>query len=196
MLQNRTVPDVQRKRTQWRDTISGIDPKHLIFLDESGVNLDMTRLYARGPHNQRVTDHVPLNTPTTTTVLSSIRINKDLKYTVYQGGTTAAKFKNYLEKILIPSISPGDIVVMDNMRSHHAGVVTELLKKENIDYLYLPPYSPDLNPIEKLWSKMKISLRKAKIRTESALSNGIQAALREITPQDCKGWYRFCGYVQ
>ena len=85
---------------------------------------------------------------------------------------------------------------MDNMRSHHAGVVTELLKKENIDYLYLPPYSPDLNPIEKLWSKMKSSLRKAKIRTESALSNGIQAALREITPQDCKGWYRFCGYVQ
>ena len=98
--------------------------------------------------------------------------------------------------MLIPSISPGDIVVMDNMRSHHAGVVTELLQKKNIDYLYLPPYSPDLNPIEKLWSKMKISLRKAKIRTEGALSNGIQAALREITPQDCKGWYRFCGYVQ
>ncbi|MCH4063956.1 MAG: transposase [Lachnospiraceae bacterium] len=77
MLQNRIVPDVQRKRGQWRDTISGIDPNHLVFLDESGVNLDMTRLYARGPHNQRVTDHVPLNTPTTTTVLSSIRIKKE-----------------------------------------------------------------------------------------------------------------------
>lgn len=110
--------------------------------------------------NRRAVDKTPLNTPCNTTVLSSIRLNGDCAYTVYQGGTTAERFAEYLKTKLLPTLSEADIIVMDNMRSHHAKVVKQLLDSSKVTYLYLPPYSPDLNPIEKMWSKLKAFLRK------------------------------------
>ena len=105
-------------------------------------------------------DATSINTPAGTIVLSFIRLNGSLVYTTYQGGTTAQRFREYMGKQLIPSLEKGDVVIMDNMRSHHVKIVTELLDKAGISYLYLPPYSPDLNPIEKMWSKNEILSQK------------------------------------
>ena len=105
-------------------------------------------------------DATSINTPAGTTVLSFIRLNGSLVYTTYQGGTTAQRFREYMGKQLIPSLEKGDVVIMDNMRSHHVKIVTELLDKAGISYLYLPPYSPDLNLIEKMWSKNEILSQK------------------------------------
>ena len=196
MLRNRSVPDIRLKRENWRQHIPESGAKHLVFLDESGINTDMTRRYARAKKDQRAVDSTPLNTPATTTILSSIRLDGSCIYTTYQGGTTAERFESYLKSDLLPTLSPDDIVVMDNMRSHHAKVVKNLLDEKHIQYLYLPPYSPDYNPIENMWSKIKANMRKQKVRTAALLSEAIRKAFSTIRTSDCMGWFRACGYVQ
>lgn len=193
MQKNRSVPDVQIKRNSWRESISGSNADHQIYLDESGINTNLTRCYAHALRGERAIDATPINTPTGTTVLSSIRLNGNLIYTMYQGGTTAERFREYMENQLIPSLGKDDLVIMDNMRSHHAKIVTELLDEAGIPYVYLPPYSPDLNPIEKMWSKMKSILRKKKIRVASELPEAVKAALGNVSTNDCKGWFHACG---
>ena len=132
MLRNRSVPDIQSKRKNWQQRIPENGAKHLVFLDESGINTDMTRRYARAKKNQRAADSTPLNTPATTTILSSIRLDGSCIYTTYQGGTTAERFESYLKSDLFPTLSSDDIVVMDNMRSHHAKVVKNFLDEKHI----------------------------------------------------------------
>ena len=139
----------------------------------------MTRHYARARKEKRAIDSTPVNTPTNTTILSSVRITGETAYTIYQGGTTAERFAEYLSSTLLPTLSETDIIVMDNMRSHHAKIVKELLDRAGVRYLYLPPYSPDLNPIEKMWSKLKANLRKQKIRIAAQLPEAIK---REFLP--------------
>ena len=173
---------------------SGIN--NLVFLDESGININMTRHYGRSKASERAVDSAPLNTPCNTTILSSIRLDGRTAHTVYQGGTTAGRFAEYLENILIPTLSRDDIIVMDNMRSHHAKAVKEVLDASGIRYLYLPPYSPDFNPIEKMWSKLKAYLRKAKVRTLSGLPDAVEVAFSSVTASDCLGWFRSCCYVR
>ena len=114
MQKNRSVPDVQRKRSKWTETISGANAEHQIYLDESGINTNLTRHYAHAVHGKRAMDATPINTPAGTTVLSSIRLNGSLVYTTYQGGTTAQRFREYMEKQLIPSLEKDDVVIMDN----------------------------------------------------------------------------------
>ena len=167
-----------------------------MFLDESGINTDMTRRYARAKKNQRAVDSTPLNTPATTTVLSSIRLDGSCIYTTYQGGTTAERFENYLKSYLLPALGPDDIVVMDNMRSHHAKIVKNLLAEKHIQYLYLPPYSPDYNPIENMWSKIKANMRKQKVRAATLLPEAVEKAFSAIHISDCIGWFCVCGYVR
>lgn len=144
--------------------MSGCEPEKLVFLDESGININMTRCYARSKGGSRAVDAVPLWKPQNITVLSSIRLNGEADYTTYAGGTTSERFIDYLKNILIPTLSSDSIVIMDNMRSHHTKAVKDLLAQADVHYLYLPPYSPDLNPIEKMWAKIKVFLRKAKVR--------------------------------
>lgn len=153
----------------------------------------MTRRYARSLSSKRAVDHAPLGTPANTTILSSIRINGESAYTTYVGGTTAERFRSYLENVLLPTLDENAVIVMDNMKSHHAKIVTKFLDERNITYLYLPPYSPDLNPIEKLWSKLKSVLRKLKVRTVSKLPQAIAEAFHTISQQDCRAWFRLCG---
>ncbi len=114
--------------------------------------------------------------------------------TTFQGGTTGDKFLAYLKDVLIPTLHPGDIVVMDNLRTHHMQAVKELLRHAEVEVLYLPPYSPDLNPIEKLWSKIKAILRKLRVRTLDALGPAIRAAFRCVSQNDCAAWFRCAGY--
>ena len=184
-----TVFDVQEKRGEWKETITPEMVEHLVFLDESGVNTDLTRLYGRALSSQRAVDHAPLNTPRTTTVLSSIRLDGEKAFTTYQGGTTGERFVQYLKETLLPTLRPGDIVVMDNMRSHHVKAVREIREAKGMKVLYLPPYSPDLNPIEKMWSKMKAILRKWKIRCLEQLPDAIQRALASVSQLDCLHWF-------
>ena len=186
--------DVQEKRREWKETITPEMVEHLVFLDESGVNTDLTRLYGRALSSQRAVDHAPLNTPRTTTVLSSIRLDGEKAFTTYQGGTTGERFVQYLKETLLPTLRPGDIVVMDNMRSHHVKAVREILEAKGMKVLYLPPYSPDLNPIEKMWSKMKAILRKWKIRCLEQLPDAIERALACVSQLDCLHWFLVSDY--
>lgn len=186
--------DVREKRREWQETITTDMVEHLVFLDESGVNTDMTRLYGRAPSSQRAVDHAPLNTPRTTTILSSIRLNGEKAFTTYMGGTSGERFVNYLKETLLPTLRTGDIVVMDNMRSHHVKAVREILEEKGMKVLYLPPYSPDLNPIEKMWSKVKALLRCWKIRALNLLPDAIGRALNLVSSTDCLHWFAASNY--
>ena len=183
------------KRKNWNGLISGFSASDLVFLDESGCNTDMTRRYAYSFGGSRAVDSTPLSKPKNTTILSSIQLNETLHYTTFSGGTTVERFKRYLETDLLPHLNGNSILVMDNMKSHHAKAVKELLDSSGVRYIYLPPYSPDLNSFEKLWSKVKALLRKFKARTLDALPNAIQNAFHSVTVSDCSGWFRFCGYA-
>ena len=189
---NRSVPDAAQKRKDWNGLISGFKARDLVFLDESGCNTDMTRRYAYSLGGSRAIDSAPLSKPKNTTILSSIQT---LRYTAFSGGTTVERFKRYLEIDLLPHLNDNSVLIMDNMKSHYAKAVKNLLDSSGVRYIYLPPYSPDLNPIEKLWSKVKAFLRKFKARTLDALPNAIQNAFHSVTISDCSGWFRFCGYA-
>ncbi len=156
---------------------------------------DMTRRYAYSFGGSRAVDATPLSKPKNTTILSSIQLDGALHYTTFSGGTTVEHFKHYLKDILLPHLNGNSVLVMDNMKSHHAKAVKNLLDSSGIRYTYLPPYSPDLNPIEKLWSKVKSLLRKFKARSLDALPNAIQHAFQNVSPSDCSGWFRSCGYA-
>ena len=185
---------MQAKRGQWSGFAKETQASHLVFLDESGVNINMVRRYGRGKGGQRVVDHTPLNTPKSTTILSSIRLDGELTFTTFQGGTTGEKFLAYLKDDLVPFLRPGDIVVMDNLRTHHIQAVSELLRSAGAQVLNLPAYSPDLNPIEKLWSKVKAVLRKLRVRSPDALDAAIRVAFGRVSADDCAAWFRCAGY--
>ena len=172
---------MQEKRNEWKTLIKTLDVKHLYFLDESGVNTDMTRRYGRAQGGERVVGSVPLNTPKSTTILSSICLSGNTNYV------------DYLKNNLIPTLGKDDIVIMDNLRSHHVKEVKETFEEAGIHYLYLPPYSPDMNPIEMLWSKIKSILRKLEIRTAEGLPDAIAFAFQQVSPSDCLGWFSAAG---
>lgn len=190
MLRSVTKPDVIDERKIWNKNLFNYDVNKLVFLDESGVNINMTRIYGWGIGGNRVVDNAPINTPANTTILSSIRLDGRTAYTTYSGGTTGEKFVEYLKNILFPTLDEGDIVIMDNMRSHHVKAVAEAANEAHITVLYLPPYSPDLNPIEKMWSKIKSVLRKLKVRTLIDLPNAIKQAFQTVSVSDCEGWFK------
>lgn len=172
----------------------GMDVNRLIFLDESGVNTDMTRRYGRSYQGDRVHDSAPLNKPTSTTILSSIRADGTTVPMVFCGALNREKFKEYLKLHLLPTLKPGDIVIADNLRAHKGDGIAELLASAGATILYLPPYSPDLNPIEKLWSKIKAFLRMVKARTVPALLDAIPLAFDTVSAQDAIGWFASSGY--
>lgn len=141
-------------------------------------------------------DHVPLNTPQRLTVLSSMRWDGRTAFTTYPGGTTGERFVTYLKEVLIPALQPGDIVVMDNMRSHHVKGVEETLCAAGMIPLYLPPYSPDMNPIEMLWSKLKSILRKWGVRLAADLPDAVRRAFALLQPSDCHHWFAADDYCR
>lgn len=189
------APDVKAKRKTWIEILAKYDKEKLVFLDESGVNINMTRIYGRSLGGTRSVDKAPLNTPSNTTILSSVRINGETAYTTYSGGTTGKRFVEYLKHVLIPTLHDGDVIVMDNLRSHHVKEIAETINNssKHLHLLYLPPYSPDFNPIEMMWSKIKSVLRMLKIRNVSLLPDAIETAFSKITASDCAGWFSAVG---
>ena len=184
---------MQEKRAEWREVVKELPKEHLVFLDESGVNTNLVRRYGRSVGKTRVVDNAPFSTPRNTTVLSAIRQDGPFACMTFEGGTTKERFREYLETVLLPSIHEGDYVIMDNLRTHHCNFVGKLIQEKGAIPLYLPPYSPDLNPIEKMWSKLKSILRKWRIRVKDKLIPAIQLALNSVTPSDCQGWFSCSG---
>ncbi len=183
------APDVVNQRNEWIKSLQKLDKSKLVFIDESGVNTDFTRIYGRSIGGTRCVDNIPLNTPKNTTILSSIRLNGETAYITYQGGTTCEKFTDYLKNVLAPTLREDDIVVMDNMRTHHSKAVKKVIEELKINVIFLPPYSPDFNPIEKMWSKIKAVLRRIKVRVPSDLNDAVNTAFSLVTGSDCCGWF-------
>lgn len=154
----------------------------------------MTRHYARAKSGQRANDHAPLNTGKTTTIVSSVRTDGTTVPQFLSGSLNGAIFKEYIEQHLVPTLRAGDIVVMDNLRSHKVNGIKEAIEKVGAHVLYLPPYSPDLNPIEQMWSKIEAFLRKVKARSVDVLLKALPAAFDTISIQDILGWFHLDGY--
>jgi len=172
------------------------DRSNFVFLDESGAKTNMTRLYGRAPKNERCVDRVPCGRWKTMTMLSAIRLDgvvEDATWLI-DGPMDSHLFLNYIEQSLAPSLKPGDIVVMDNLSSHKVNGVRQAIEAVGADLWYLPAYSPDLNPIEKLWSKVKSWLRRATARTFDAVCQALGEALRSVTPEECSNYFTSCGY--
>jgi transposase len=167
----------------------------LWFFDESGVNLSFARLYGRSNKGERVVGHVPKNWGDSTTMLAGIGTRGLLAPMLLRGSLTAEVFSEYLEGQVVPSLREGDIVVIDNLAAHKAARVADAIKAAKASFLYLPPYSPDFNPIELAWSKIKTLIRGRAPRTMDQLVEAVAIALRAITADDIHNWIRHCGYA-
>lgn len=182
------------KRQAWSRKIARINPARWVFYDESGAKTNMTRLYGRTLGGGRLVDAVPHGHGSTTSLLSSFRLDGSTAAMTLDGATDRPAFDAYVEHVLAPTLRRGDIVVMDNLSPHKSPRAAEQIRHAGAELWFLPPYSPDLNPIEKMWSKAKAHLRRAKARTQQALDKAVAKALRTITPTDAQGWFHHCGY--
>lgn len=154
----------------------------------------MTRLRGRAPVGQRVHASAPCGRWRTTTMLSSIRLDGSTECMTIESPTDTEVFRTYVEKILCPALRRGDILIMDNLSPHKSGPTLQLLEQAGVQVRFLPPYSPDLNPIEKMWSKVKNHLRGAEARTPDELMHAIAEALAKVTAKDARNWFASCGY--
>jgi transposase len=154
----------------------------------------MSRRYARAIIGQRANDGIPLNTGKSTTILSSVRLDGTTVPVVFPGAVNQVKFKEYLRDYLVPTLSPGDVVIMDNLRTHKVDGVAALIQSAGAFLVYLPPYSPDFNPIEEMWSKIKAYLRKVKARASDTLEIAIADAFALVSISDILGWFSHSGY--
>lgn len=173
------------------------DLDQFVFLDESSAKTNMTRLYGRAPVGQRCYFSIPHGHWSTTTLLSAIRCTGVIEEAsvVFDGPTDALVFRSYVEQCLAPSLRVGDIVVMDNLASHKVAGVGEAIESVGASIWYLPPYSPDLNPIEKMWSKVKAWLRRVAARTIDGLAQAVGEALRAVDANECRAYFQSCGYA-
>lgn len=185
---------MKAQRETWKDQTAAVPAARLVFLDESGAKTNMTRGHGRVVGGRRLVDAAPQGHWCTTTILSALWLDGSTAAMVVPGPTDAAVFQAYVEQVLVPNLQAGDIVVMDNLAPHKMAGVAEAIEAVGAEVWYLPPYSPDLNPIEKLWAKVKAFLRKVKARTEEALFRAIAAALQTITDSDAVAWFGHCGY--
>jgi transposase len=166
-----------------------------VFIDESGAKTDMTRTRGRAPRGVRVVEPVPAGHWQTTTMIAAVRTTGPCAAAVVCGATDSDVFRAYVEHVLVPDLRPGDVVVLDNLTPHKATGVAEMIEAAGATLRYLPPYSPDFNPIENMWSKVKQFLRAAAARTRETLADAITAALGTVTAHDCRGFFRHCGYA-
>lgn len=178
------------KREQFLECIRATTPEKLIFLDESGVTTSMTRLHGRYLGGRRIHEATPRGHWKILTVLGAMSLRGMVATMTIEEPTDADIFLAYVEQVLVPVLRPGDVVVMDNLGSHKIDGVREAIEKAEAALLYLPPYSPDLNPIENAWAKFKQLLRSAKARSKDALDQAVADALNRITPDDAKAWFR------
>jgi hypothetical protein len=179
------------------DGVGGIGPERLVFLDECGVLTSMARLYGRSPRGTRAFGSAPFGHWTRVTVLGALGAGGIVGAMGVEAATGAEVFHAYLDRVLLPELRrtrPDAVLVMDNLAAHKAPRVRTLLGRSGFGYRYLPAYSPDLNPIEPAWAKVKAALRRVAARTADALHEALGPALASVTPQDAAGFFRHCGY--
>jgi len=188
-------PDVAEARERWRALQPSLDPERLVFIDETGTNTKMVRAYGRCPRGQRLIGRQPFGHWKTTTFTAGLRWNGITAPWVLDGAMNRDAFLVYVDKVLGPTLRKGDIVVMDNLPAHKGDAVRKLIEDKGAQLMLLPPYSPDLNPIELAFSKLKTLLRKAAERTVGALWDRIGQVLEAFTPEECANYFRHDGYA-
>ena len=171
-----------------------VEPERLIFVDECGTHTSLAPIYGYAPRGERLRLSVPRKRGKNTTVLSSMTLSGMGPSLAVEGATTARVFETYVEEVLVPSLHTGQIVVMDNLGAHRPKRIGQLIERQGCELLYLPAYSPDYNPIEEAFAKLKQLLRKAAARSKEALVEAIGAALSAITTADAKGFFEHAGY--
>lgn len=187
-------PDVAARRLQWRIRQAGLDPERLVFLDETWVKTNMTRPRGRSPCGTRLVCDVPYGHWKTTTFLAALRTGGLTAPLVVDGAINGELFRGYVEQHLVPTLSAGDVVVMDNLNSHKVAGVQAAIERVGAEVLYLPPYSPDFNPIEQVFAKFKWLVRSAAERTVAGLWKRCGELLQRFTQTECRNYFRHCGY--
>jgi transposase len=182
-------------RAAWRVLVAEeVEAKRLVFVDEMGANVSLSPLYAWSRKGERTLGSAPRNWGKNLTLLASITEEGLRPCLAVEGATTRELFEAYLEGVLAPSLRPGQVVVMDNLSAHKGGRVKEIIEGRGAELLYLPPYSPDFNPIEQAFSKVKGLLRKVQARTRESLIEAMGRALSALTALDAQGFFAHCGY--
>jgi transposase len=182
-------------RALWRERQPDLDPDRLVFIDETWAKDNMTRLYGRAPRGRRLLGKVPLARWATTTFVAALRCDGLTAPMVLDGPINGDWFRAYVEQVLAPTLKPGDIVVIDNLGSHKSPRIRQAIEAKDASLLYLPAYSPDLNPIEMAFSKLKAHLRKAAERSVDALWDRIGLILDEFSPTECANFFKAAGYA-
>jgi transposase len=186
---------VQAERAHYRELSATLDLHRVKFLDESGINLAMTRLYGRAPRGERALGSAPQNYGQNVTMLGALACTGLEAVMTVEGATDADVCRAYVQEVLGPTLREGDLVVAANLSAHKASGVQEAIAASGARRLYVPPYSPDFNPIELCWSKIKTCLRAAQARTREALDAAVTRALATVTESDARAWFAHCGYV-
>jgi transposase len=185
----------EEARGLWRWLASHSDARRLVFVDESGFHTSMTRLRARAPKGKRAYGKVPRNRGKNTTLIAAITLQGAMGAPMtVEGGTDSAAFEAYVEHFLAPTLREGQVVVLDGLGAHRPKKIRELIEARGADLVFLPSYSPDLNPIEEAFSKVKALVRKEGARLSEALVEAIGRALAAVTAEDAAGWFAHAGY--
>ena len=185
---------IEGLRDAFFEWMPGIDPSRLVFIDEAGSTVAMSREYARAPRGDRAHDSIPRNRGDVLTIIGALTLDGLEAVMTVQGGTSGDVFLAYVEQLLVPVLRPGDIVVLDNLGAHKDARVIKAIYEAGATMKFLPPYSPELNPIELAWSKIKGVLRTMKARCYDSLNLAIAAAMKIITPWDALAWFDHCGF--
>lgn len=182
-------PDVQEQRREFCETLSGIDPHRLVFVDECGANTSMTRTYGRAPAGERVYTDIPGHWDSIT-LTCGLRLSEVMEALAFPGASNTAVFEDFVEHILVPQLKPGDVVIWDNLKPHKSEEAAEAVEEAGASLVPLPPWSPDLTPIEEMASKVKGAMRSAAARTKEAVHAAFASALHDVAPEDIAGWFR------
>ena len=187
-------PDILKRREDWFEGQPDLDPERLVFIDETWASTNMARRYGRAPKGERLRVGVPHGHWKTTTFVAGLRMTGMVAPMVLDGPINGISFQAYVDQVLVPELRPGDIVIMDNLGSHKGAGVRDAIEAAGASLIYLPPYSPDFNPIENAFSKLKALLRKAAERTVDGLWSTIGALLPAFTPRECASFFAAAGY--
>jgi transposase len=185
---------VKAKRDAWFELQPELDPSKLVFVDETGATTKMARLRGRSPRGERCRAAVPHGHWKTTTLIAGLRLDGLSAPMLIDGAMNGAAFVAWVERLLVPTLAPGDIVVLDNLPAHKVMTARRAIEEAGASLLLLPPYSPDFNPIEQTFAKLKALLRKAAARTRSALERAIAEALDAFSPAECANYFTNAGY--
>jgi transposase len=188
-------PDVARRRQRWKARQAGFDPEKLVFIDETWIKTNMAPLRGCGPKGKRLRGYAPHGRWHTLTFIGALRLDRLTAPCVFDGPINGECFRAYIQQLLAPILKPGDIAVMDNLGSHKGKAVRQAIKRAGARLLFLPPYSPDLNPIEQAFSKIKHWMRCAQKRTIEDACDYIGALVSTIAPSECHNYFENDGYA-